>query len=76
MLAPDHPAAVFEPYFDVHTRFGDRRARGLLPDSSGPPRPEKYFPALIDYGVQTRWGKQHLTREAARARAARAPAEQ
>jgi len=76
VLAPDHPAAVFEPYFDVHTRFGDRRARGLLPDSSGPPRPEEYFPALIDYGLQTRWGKQHLTREAARARAARAPAEQ
>ncbi len=69
-LAADHPAAVFEPYFDIHTRFGDRRARDLLPNGTGPPPPEDYMPGLIDYGVQTRWGKQPLTREAARARAA------
>ena len=28
------------------------------------------MPALIDYGVQTKWGKHPLTRESARARAA------
>ena len=69
-LADDHPAAVFEPYFDVHSRFGDRRARGLLPDGAGPRSPEDYMPALIDYGVHTRWGKQPLSRQAARARTA------
>ncbi|MBA3509910.1 MAG: hypothetical protein H0T19_07445, partial [Thermoleophilaceae bacterium] len=69
-LGPDHPAAVFEPYFDVHTRFGDRRARSLLPSSAGPPSPDDYMPAMIDYGLHTRWGKQPLTRQAARARAA------
>jgi len=68
-LEADHPAAVFEPYFDIHTRFDDQRARGLLPSGTGPPPPEDYMPGLIDYGVQTRWGKKPLTREAARARA-------
>ncbi|CAN5573934.1 N/A [soil metagenome] len=66
-LDPDHPAAVFEPYFDVYTIFGDRRARALLPDSPGPPPAEEYMPALIDYSLQTKWGKQPLTRQAARA---------
>ncbi len=69
-LGADHPAAVFEPYFDIHTRFGDRRARGLLPNGSGPPQPQDYMPGLIDYGLETRWGKKPLTRQAARARAA------
>lgn len=69
-LGADHPAAVFEPYFDIHTRFGDRRARELLADSSGPPPPKEYMAALIDYGLHTRWGKRPLTRQAARARTA------
>ncbi|MEK6229005.1 MAG: SDR family oxidoreductase [Actinomycetota bacterium] len=72
-LGPDHPAAVFEPYFDIHTRFGDRRARGLLPNGTEPPPPQDYMPGLIDYGLQTRWGKKPLTRQAARARAAGPP---
>jgi len=75
-LAPDHPAAVFEPYFDVHTRFGDERARSLLPDSTGPPPPEDYMALMIDYGLHTRWGKQPLSRQAARARAAIALSEE
>jgi long-chain acyl-CoA synthetase len=69
-LEADHPAAVFEPYFDILTRFGDQRARDLLPNGTGSPPPQDYMPGLIDYGLQTRWGKQPLTREAARARAA------
>ncbi len=68
-LADDHPAAIFEPYFDVHSRFGDRRARELHPNGTGPRSPQDYMPALIDYGVQTKWGKHPLTRESARARA-------
>jgi len=71
-MAPDDPAAQFASYFDVHTRFGDERARGLLA-GAGPPAPASYFPALLDYGEHTRWGKAPLTRQAARARAA-APA--
>ncbi len=69
-LGPDHPAAVFEPYFDIHTRFGDQRARDLLPDGTVPPPPQDYMPGLIDYGLHTHWGKKPLTRQAARARAA------
>lgn len=69
-LEADHPAAVFEPYFDIHTRFGDQRARDLLPNGTGPPLPEGYMPGLMDYGLHTRWGKKPLTRQAARARAA------
>jgi thioester reductase-like protein len=68
-LPPDHPAAVFEPYFDILTRFGDQRARDLLPDGTDPPPPEDYMPGLMDYGLHTRWGKKPLTRQAARARA-------
>jgi len=69
-LPEDHPAAVFEPYFDVHSSFGDRRARGLLPHGAGPRSPQDYMPALMDYGLHTKWGKEPLTRQAARARAA------
>jgi len=67
-LGDDHPAAVFEPYFDIHTRFGDERARSLVSSPSGPPPPQDYMPALIDYGLHTGWGKDPLTRQAARAR--------
>ncbi len=69
-LEADHPAAVFEPYFDIHTRFGDQRAHGLLGNGTRPPPPADYMPGLMDYGVHTRWGKKPLTRDAARARAA------
>lgn len=67
-LGEDHPVAAFEPYFDVRTRFGDERARSLV--GGAPPAPQEYLAALIDYGLHTRWGKEPLTREAARARAA------
>ena len=68
-LPDDHPATVFAPYFDVHTVFGDERARSLV-SNGGPPPAESYMPGLLDYGVQTRWGKAPLSREAARARSA------
>lgn len=64
-LPPDHPAAVFAPYFDVDTRFDDTRARQLV-GGDGPPHPLTYIPRLLEYAHNARWGKRSLTREAAR----------
>ncbi len=66
-LPDDHPATVFAPYFDVHTVFGDERARSLVANGD-PPVPESFMPGLLDYGLVTRWGKTPMSREAARAR--------
>jgi long-chain acyl-CoA synthetase len=65
-MPPDHPAAVFAPYFDVETRFDDRRAARLAGDRGPAPDPSSYMPLLLEYGVTARWGKRPLTREAAR----------
>lgn len=70
-LPGDHPAAVFAPYFDIRTRFDNRRAQELTGTSA--PEPLSYLPQLLDYGVTARWGKRDLTREAARSRV-RSPA--
>ena len=69
-MAPDDPAAQFTGYFDIHTHFGNERARGVLANGGGPPEPESYFRTLLDYGEHTRWGKKPLTRQGARARVA------
>ena len=66
-LPEDHPATVFAPYFDVHTVFGDQRARSLVANGA-PPTAESFMPGLLDYGLVTRWGKTPMSREAARAR--------
>jgi long-chain acyl-CoA synthetase len=63
-LPDDHPAGVFAPYFDVKTRFDDRRARGLVPERV--PDPQSYLPLLLHYGHEARWGKRPMTRETAR----------
>jgi len=65
-------ASAYLPYFDVATRFDDRRARSLLePAGIATDEFEAYFPAIIDYAQRARWGKTPLTREGARlARAA------
>jgi long-chain acyl-CoA synthetase len=66
-LPDDHPTAIFAAYFDVKTRFDDRRAREL----AGPaPEPFDYLPQILDYARAARWGKRMLSREAARLRAA------
>jgi nucleoside-diphosphate-sugar epimerase len=66
-LPADHPAGVFAAYFDVKTRFDDRRARDL----AGPaPEPFDYLPQILEYARAARWGKRMLSREAARSRAA------
>jgi long-chain acyl-CoA synthetase len=74
-MADDDPTAQFAGYFDIHTVFGNERARGVVangggPNGGAPPEPESYFRTLLDYGEHTRWGKSPLTRQAARARVA------
>jgi thioester reductase-like protein len=65
-LPADHPAGIFAAYFDVKTRFDDRRARHL----AGPaPEPFDYLPQILDYARAARWGKRMVSREAARSRA-------
>ena len=73
-LSPDDPMSAFVPYFDVATRFDDRRARGLLADGGPPAEPTEYLPRLIEFARDARWGRRRLSREAARtpARAAAA----
>ena len=65
-------ASAYLPYFDVATRFDDRRARSALePAGIATDDFEAYFPAIIDYAQRARWGKTPLTREGAQlARAA------
>ena len=63
-LPDDHPAEAFAPYFDIETRFDDRRARALT--ATRAPEPLSYLPELLAYGDAARWGKRSLSREAAR----------
>jgi long-chain acyl-CoA synthetase len=64
-LDDDHPAAIFAPYFDIDTRFDNSRARRLVGEP-GPPEPLSYLRQLLDYATAARWGKNPITREAAR----------
>jgi thioester reductase-like protein len=59
-------AETFAPYFDVHCRFTDERARGLL-DAAGieKPDPREYLGRLIGYARASNWGKRAGTREGA-----------
>ena len=63
----DHPTAVFAPYFDVAVTFDDRRARTL----AGAAPSGDLLATILDYARATRWGKRPLTRQGARATAAR-----
>jgi long-chain acyl-CoA synthetase len=59
-------ASAYLPYFDVLTRFDDRRARSVLePAGIATDDFEAYFPAIIEYAQRARWGKTPLTREGA-----------
>ena len=64
--AADDHAQVYFPYFDMDMVFDDSRARALL-GSAGIKCPHltDYFPRLIEYAQQTRWGKSPQTREEA-----------
>jgi nucleoside-diphosphate-sugar epimerase len=69
-------ADVYLPYFDVHARFDDRRARELLePREIGCPPLAQYFSTLMDFAARTRWGKRSPTRQSTHAAAAAAAAE-
>jgi thioester reductase-like protein len=58
---------VYLPYFDMRVVFDDARARSVLePAGIRAPRLADYFGALIDYAEATRWGKQPMSRQAAR----------
>jgi thioester reductase-like protein len=59
-------AEVYLPYFDIRTRFDDRRARALL-ERTATVRCDvgECFGRLMAYAVDTRWGKRPLSREAA-----------
>ena len=66
----DHDS-VYVPYFDMRVVFDDARARSVLvPAGIEAPPLRDYFPKLMDYAQAVRWGKQKMTREAARARRA------
>jgi thioester reductase-like protein len=59
----DHEAGVFVPYFDVHSRFDDRRARAVLePAGITCPPLTAYFDRLVDYAQTARWGKTDIPR--------------
>ena len=59
-------AEQFVPYFDVHCRFGDRRARSLMAAAGiAKVPPEDYLGRLIEYAQRTRWGKRPLSRQSA-----------
>jgi nucleoside-diphosphate-sugar epimerase len=68
-LPIDHPAGIFAAYFDVRTRFDERRARELAGQA---PEPFTYLPQILGYAREARWGKRMLSREATRSRAAAA----
>jgi nucleoside-diphosphate-sugar epimerase len=60
---------VYLPYFDMRVVFDDSRARAMLgPAGIAAPRLADYFGALIDYAEAARWGKQPMSRQAARER--------
>ena len=64
----DHDS-VYVPYFDMRVVFDDARARSVLvPAGIEAPPLREYFPKLMEYAQAVRWGKQKMSREAARAR--------
>jgi long-chain acyl-CoA synthetase len=64
-------AGVFLPYFRMGMTFDATRGRAL---GFRPPALEDYFPALMDYAREARWGKRPMPRWAAASRSAAAAA--
>ena len=64
--AADEHGAVYLPYFDMEVVFDDTRTRDVLGMQA--PRLRSFFDTLLDYAVESRWGKRGTTREEARAR--------
>ncbi|MGI8731188.1 MAG: SDR family oxidoreductase [Solirubrobacteraceae bacterium] len=53
-------AGALTSYFQVHCIFDALRGRGLL--GATPPPLEQYFPVLMEYARQARWGKTPVAR--------------
>jgi nucleoside-diphosphate-sugar epimerase len=65
----DDRGDVFVPYFDMRVVFDDTRARAVLgPAGIEAPILRDYFGRLMEYAEAARWGKQGISREAARKR--------
>jgi long-chain acyl-CoA synthetase len=60
-------AGALLPYFRVRCTFDDARGSQLAPGSAPPPIGD-YFPALMRYAREARWGKEPLPRWAVAAR--------
>lgn len=59
-------AQIYLPYFDVLSRFDDRRARTALePAGIRSVALPDFFPAIMGYAERARWGKRQITRQAA-----------
>ena len=70
-VAPEHVGDdhgdVFVPYFDMRVVFDDTRARSVLgPAGIEAPILRDYFGRLMEYAETARWGKNGVSREAAR----------
>ena len=63
---------VYFPYFAVDTVFDDARARATLAPMGVRRAPlDAYFHRLVDFAGRSRWGRETITRHAARLEAAR-----
>ncbi len=61
-------ASIYLPYFNVQAEFDDSRAQEIFrPHGLGPTPLADYFGPLLDYAVDTGWGKNPITRESANA---------
>ena len=61
-------AADYLPYFSMRQTFDDARARELLePAGLVAPRLVDYFDRLLEYAAASDWGREPLSRDAARA---------
>lgn len=59
-------ASIYLPYFNVRAEFDDSRAQEVFgPHGLGPTPLADYFGPLLDYAVDTRWGRSPITRESA-----------
>ena len=66
--------AVYEPYYRVRATYDTRRAEEALGRRGiAPPELRSYFDRLVDFAIETRWGRRPLTRAQALERAGLSP---
>jgi long-chain acyl-CoA synthetase len=65
---------VYEPYFRVRATYDTSRAEAALRRRGiAPPELRSYFDRLVDFALETRWGRRPLTRAQAHERAGLSP---